>query len=98
MGADLMARVPRLHPEVGLQRVGDRLMAAGPDAQLHTFEEDSGQRSEVAERIVELCDGRRTVGEIVDALCEEFDVERARCAADTESFVQRLVERKVLVF
>lgn len=92
-----MERIPRLHPDVGVQRVGGRLMAAGADDHLHTFETEGGEVSEVAERIVELCDGRRTVREIVDALCEEFEVEREVCGRDTVAFVQVLMQKKVLV-
>jgi hypothetical protein len=94
---DLMDAVPRLHPGAGVQRVGDRLLAVGPDAHLHTFEDEAGQVSEVAERIVELVDGRRTVGEIVSALCEEFEVEPGVCGQDTVAFVRLLVEKEVLV-
>ncbi len=94
---DVMAAIPRLHPDTGVQRVGGRLLAAGPDAHLHTFEDEAGEVSEVAERIVELVDGRRTVGDIVAVLCDEFEVEPAACRADTLAFVRLLVEKKVLV-
>jgi len=94
---DLMAAVPRMHPEVGVQRIGGRLLAAGPDDVLHAFEEPSGDASPVAERIVELSDGTRTLAQIVDVLCDEFDVAREACAADTLEFVKLLVQRKVLV-
>lgn len=92
----LWDRRPRPHRETGIQRVGDRLLAASPDDRLHTFEDEAGQRSEVAERIVELCDGTRTVRQIADALGDEFEVEKGRCAADTLQFVRLLIERKVL--
>jgi hypothetical protein len=92
-----MDGVPRIHPETGVQRVGGRLMAAGPDDHLHTFETDSGEISEVGERIVELSDGMRTLGQIVTQLCSEFEVDRARCESDAARFVELLVERKVLV-
>ncbi|MCY1081380.1 PqqD family protein [Archangium lansingense] len=94
---DVMDAVPRLHPEAGLQRVGDRMLAVGPDDTLHTFEDEGGEVSEVAERILELVDGCRTVGDIVAVLCEEFEVEPAQCREDTVFFVRLLVEKKVLV-
>lgn len=72
-------------------------MAASPDDYMHTFEEDSGDVSDVGERTVELVNGARTVGQIVDTLCDEYDVDRETCAADTLNFVQLLVERKVLI-
>jgi pyrroloquinoline quinone biosynthesis protein D len=96
-GDDVMDAVPRLHAEAGVQRVGDRMLAVGPDDTLHTFEDEGGEASEVAERILELIDGCRTVGDIVAVLCEEFEVEPARCRGDTVSFVRLLVEKKVLV-
>ena len=92
-----MSAVPRLHAEAGVQRVGGRLLAVGPDEHLHTFEDASGEVSEVAERIVELVDGRRTVAQIVDLLCAEFEVEPRVCREDTVAFVRLLVEKKLLV-
>jgi hypothetical protein len=94
---DAMDGVPRLHPDVGVQRVGDRLLAVGSDDTLHTFEDEDGQVSEVAERILELVDGRRSVGDIAAVLCEEFEVEPAVCREDTLAFVRLLVGKKVLV-
>lgn len=93
---ELMERVPRLNPDVGVQRVGGRLLAAGPGEHLHTFEDESGEVSEVAERIVELCDGKRSVAQIVDSLCEEFEVDRGTCTQETAAFVELLAEKKVL--
>ena len=95
---DVMDAVPRLHPDAGVQRVGDRMLAVGPDDTLHTFEDEGGEVSEVAERILALVDGRRTLGDIVVALCEEFEVEPAVCREDTVTFVRLLVDKKVLVF
>ena len=73
------------------------MLAVGPDDTLHTFEDEGGEVSEVAERILELVDGGRTVGDIVAVLCEEFEVEPTRCREDTVSFVRLLVDKKVLV-
>src|SRR6266852_5485210 len=87
----LLSSTPKMHPEAGVQRVDGRLLAAGPDDFLHTFEDEDGQVSEVAERIVELADGSRTVAQIVDALCWEFEVEPKRCTADTLEFLTLLV-------
>ena len=85
-----------VHPDTGVQRVGGRLLAASSDNFLHTFEDDAGQVSEVAERIVELCDGHRSLDQVVDALCEEFEVERDVCAGDTLQFATLLVSRNIL--
>lgn len=94
---DLMEAVPRLHPAAAVQRVRGQLVVLGPDETLHTFEDTAGAVSEVAERIVELADGRRTVGDITAVLCEEFEVEPDVCRRDTARFVALLVERQVLV-
>lgn len=91
-----LTRVPRLHPGAGVVRVGGRLVATSEDSAVHSFEESDGQVSEVAERIVELVDGKRTVADIVAALCEEFEVGRDACMADTVAFLELLAERKVL--
>jgi hypothetical protein len=93
----LLDELPRVNPEVGVQRVRGRLMAAGPEDVLHSFEDAKGGVSEVGERIVELADGTRTVAQIVDALCAEFEVARDVCTADTERFVGVLLEKKVLI-
>lgn len=94
---ELLSATPKLHPEAGVQRVGGRLLAAGPDDFLHTFEDEAGEVSEVAERIVELADGSRTVAQIVAALCSEFQVDRDRCTADTMEFLKLLVKRQLMV-
>ena len=93
----LLRQIPRLHPEAGAQRVDGRLLAASPDDFIHFFEDESGQPSAVGERIVELCDGKRTVGQIVDALCAEFEVDAATCAQDTTTFISLLCQRKLLI-
>ena len=93
-----LTRVPRLHPGSGVVRVGGRLMATSDDAAVHSFEDREGTVSEVGERIVELVDGCRSVEQIVDVICDEFEVGREACTADTVSFLRLLAERKVLIF
>lgn len=94
---DLLHKYPARHPETGIERIDGKMMAASPDDHLHVFVEDDDAPSEVAERIVELASGERTVAEIADALCREFDVDAVRARRDTVAFVLRLVESKVLV-
>jgi pyrroloquinoline quinone biosynthesis protein D len=94
---DVMDAVPCLHPGAGVQRVGDRWLAVSPDEHLHTFEDEDGQVSEVAEHIIGLIDGRRTVSDIVARVCEEFDVAPRVGREDTVAFLRLLVEKKVLV-
>lgn len=71
-------------------------MAATLDARLHTFEGPDGV-SVVGERIVELLDGTRSVGDIALVLLEEFEVSREQAEADTLDFIRQLVERHVVV-
>jgi pyrroloquinoline quinone biosynthesis protein D len=52
--------------------------------------------SEVGERIVELIDGKRSVGEIVEVLVNEFEVERGVAEADTLDFIALLANKHVL--
>jgi pyrroloquinoline quinone biosynthesis protein D len=91
--------VPRVHVDATVNRVGGQWMAAtagpGLHGTLHTFEGPDGV-SEVGERIVALIDGKRTVGEIVDVLLEEFEVSRQVAEADTLEFVTLLVRKQVL--
>jgi len=96
-GDEFWASIAARHPDAGFQRVDNRLLAASPDDFLHLFEGEDGEASEVAERIVELADGTRTIAEITDVLCSEFEVERDRCRADTAGFIELLVERQLLV-
>jgi len=88
--------VPVVHPEAVLQCVDGRWMAATGDDRVHSFADATGSVSEVGERIAELIDGTRTVESIVNALCEEFEVDRVMCEADTLEFVRVLVERRVV--
>lgn len=97
MGSGLEG-IPRLHPEAGVQKVGKRILAISPGDWLHTFEDESGNVSEVGERIIELIDGSRAVDQIVDVLCEEFEVEREQCKSDAQAFILLLAERQVVIF
>jgi hypothetical protein len=38
-----------------------------------------------------------TLGELVDRLLEEYEVDRNTCMADVEGFVQELLDKKVLL-
>lgn len=70
-------------------------MAATADDTLHSFLSADGEVSEVAERIVELVDGKRTIDDIVSVLCAEFDVPVQVCRADTMKFVSDLVQKNL---
>lgn len=93
-----LSDVPRVHGETALQKVGGRWVAATPDNRLHSFEGPDGVVSEVGERIVELIDGQRSVGDIVAQLVNEFEVPRPVAEADATGFIQLLAEKQVLTF
>ncbi len=48
--------------------------------------------SEVAGRILELCDGTRNFEGIVDQLTEEFEAPRDRVEADARRFLEELLQ------
>ncbi len=52
--------------------------------------------SDVGLRIWSLIRKPRSIGEVVDRLTQEFDVERERCKRDVLEFVARLVERDLV--
>lgn len=53
--------------------------------------------SEVGARLLDLCDGTRTFGEIVANAGGEFEVERERLERDAAGFFAELVEIGVLI-
>jgi len=52
---------------------------------------------EVGARVWELCDGQRSVEQIVAAMCEEFAAPAETIAADVLEFVGELREEQLLV-
>lgn len=88
--------VVRVNVDTAVQKVGGRYMAATPDDRLHTFEAPDGSVSEVGERIIELIDGKRTVGGVVDVLVDEFEVSRDVAESDARQFIGLLIEKQVL--
>ena len=52
--------------------------------------------NEVGARILDLADGRRTVGAIHEKLLEEYEVDAADLAVDLESYLAELVEIGIL--
>ena len=93
-----LQRRVRIHANAGVQRVGDRLLAVGPGDLLHVFEDESGEPSLVAERIIELADGTRTLETIAQTLCAEFEVDPEVCVSDILAFAKLMVERELLIF
>jgi hypothetical protein len=69
---------------------GVALAITASDSTLHTFEND------VATEIWGLVDGRRSVGQIVERIVADFEVDRAQAEQDVLAFVQLLDERGLL--
>jgi len=51
----------------------------------------------VGSRIWELLDQPRSILELTDLLLEEFDVPENECQQDVMEFVEKLVEKKLLI-
>ncbi|MGD9896281.1 MAG: pyrroloquinoline quinone biosynthesis peptide chaperone PqqD [Candidatus Methylacidiphilaceae bacterium] len=52
----------------------------------------------IAEAILSLCDGHRSVPEIVSELASRYDAERVAIEADVWEFLKGLAERGLLLF
>ncbi len=50
----------------------------------------------VGARVWELCDGTRSVNDVVDVIVGEYDVDRARAQADVVAFIEELVADRAL--
>lgn len=53
--------------------------------------------NETTQRFLTALDGRRTLGEVVDLLAEEYDVARATLAADLAAMAERLLAEGLVV-
>jgi pyrroloquinoline quinone biosynthesis protein D len=53
--------------------------------------------NELAGRILDLIDGQRTVGAVVDRLLDEYDVEENDLAADVQEYLEELLATGVVV-
>jgi len=61
---------------------------------------DSGQvlvLNQVGGRIWELADGTRTVAEIAKVIVDEYEVTEEQALADVQAFIEKLMEKQVLV-
>lgn len=67
---------------------GQALLASYSEGKLHLL-------NEVGTRIWELIQDERAVGEIVDGICEEFEVRRDDARKDVQTFIAELVRQKI---
>ncbi len=51
----------------------------------------------IGPRILELLSDHGTIEEIAEILCQEYDVDRTRCAEDVRNFVLDLIEIGLVV-
>lgn len=80
-----------IHPRVAFQQVEDGFFVITPDNALHQL------RDEVAIVIWQALDqGPQKVEELVDAICEQFDVSPERAEADLKEFVQEGLKRGLI--
>jgi hypothetical protein len=61
----------------------EAILISSEDSMLHSLDE-------VATLIWEMADGEHTVDQIVDRVCEEYDVEREQAQKDTVEFLEKL--------
>lgn len=88
--AEVLDLVPVHHPDTaGRLLEGEAVVVTPADSHMHTLDP-------VGTWIWENADGERTVAQLVDALCEVFDVDRETAQRDTVVFVQELVTRGIL--
>ncbi len=79
--------VPRQNPDTAARKIEDSTYVLDPETSaLHAFDE-------VGQRIWDLSDGERTVGDIVSAIESEYDVDAATAEADVIEFLDELVTK-----
>jgi coenzyme PQQ biosynthesis protein PqqD len=68
--------------------IGDEaVLLSAEDSSVHSLDA-------VGTRIWELCDGEKTVSEIVDQVVSEFDVDRETAEKDVVEFIEELMNKE----
>jgi Coenzyme PQQ synthesis protein D (PqqD) len=78
--------VPQLDARV--RNLGDKVLVAGPEQVL--------ELADTAVFVWKHIDGRRTVGEIGEALAAEYDIDAETATEDVAELVQELVEGQIV--
>jgi len=87
---NLMDKYVARSPEAAWRVIeGEALIITPRESTLHSL-------NPVGTSIWEHADGRTRVSEIVDAITEEFDVDRARAEEDVKEFLQQLLEQGII--
>jgi len=84
------------HPAL---RPGCRLSPAANPESLLLIPEGALQLQGPGRQILELCDGQRTLAEIIEELCRVFpSADRSRIAAEAAGFLERLHAKGAIEF
>jgi pyrroloquinoline quinone biosynthesis protein D len=87
-----LERRPRLAAQVRLQ--SDKVT----DDPVLLFPEGVLVLNETADAVLRLCDGRNTIGAIMEMLANEYEVERAEIERDVCACLHDLARRKLVMF
>lgn len=84
-------RRPRRHPSSAFKPIGDEggLVVLPDRSEVKVL-------NSVGVRVFGLLDGQRSLGEIVDLICDEYDVTREKAAQDVDAFVGLLAREGML--
>lgn len=86
-----LSLVPKTHPQVASRVVDEQAVIVLSDAGEVTV------LNEVGTRVWDLVDGKRTVGQIVDLIAEEYAIDPAKARRDVEGFLEQLVQANAVV-
>jgi hypothetical protein len=87
-----LSAVPVPADELIVKRIGkETIILTESGEELHTLDE-------TGTFVWSVIDGKRTVGQILDNLCAEYDVVRDRAQKDLLSFIEALEEKKIVRF
>lgn len=84
-------KYPVLHPQVATRTVdGEAVIVLADSGQVNVL-------NPIGTRMWELMDGTRNIQQIVDTICEEFDVAEEEAKRDLEEFLQQLIDVNAIV-
>jgi pyrroloquinoline quinone biosynthesis protein D len=87
----LLDRVPRRHPDAAFQIIdGEAMVVVARRAEVQVL-------NPVGTRLWELIDGERSVGQILEILREEYDVDEGALQEDVHGFIDTLDRNGMLL-
>ncbi len=78
----------------------DRVMMQQVEGDAVLLDIDNGEYfslNEVGGRVWDLCDGSRSLGDIVETICSEYDVSEATATTDTSQLLESLAGAGLVV-